>query len=342
MRTAQLPTVRQRASATTHAAVASAPRHLRRALAPLLLATGLAAAPAAQASCGSAFCLVNTDFAVQGAWLDHGWRADLRYELVQQNRLQRGSRTIAPADLDDPSEVEQRTRTQRVIASLDYGFNANWGLSLQLPFLDRVHEHLADGEPVDWHFRQMGDARVTGRWQSDLLGDTAGAGSVGLVAGFKLPTGRTDVRNADQTPAERALQPGTGTTDLVLGGYWRGLLPASDLSWFAQVQTESALAAHDGFRPGNKLGLDLGLRFEGATVAPMLQLNWQLRARDSGAEAEPDNSGGRTLALSPGLSAPVAAGTQVYAFAQIPVHSRVNGVQLSPRWALSTGISQRF
>jgi len=300
------------------------------------------AAPAAHASCGSAFCLVNTDFAVQGAWLDHGWRGDLRYELVQQNRLMRGSSTIKPADLEDTSEVEQRTRTQRVTASLDYGFNANWGLSLQLPFIDRVHEHLADGEPENWHFRKLGDARVTGRWQSALLGDTASAGSLGLIAGLKLPTGSSTVRNSDDALAERALQPGTGTTDLIVGGYWRGLLPQSDMSWFAQAQLEQALNRHDEFKPGHKLGLDLGLRADLGVVAPMLQLNFQQRARDAGAAAEPENSGGRTLALSPGLSAALAPGLQGYGFVQIPVVSHVNGVQLAPRWALSLGLSQRF
>ncbi|WP_085317490.1 hypothetical protein [Derxia lacustris] len=316
--------------------------NLRHSLAASLALAGLLAVPVAQASCGSAFCLVNTDFAVQGAWLDHGWRGDLRYELVQQNRLQRGASTIAPSDLEDSSEVEQRTRTQRVTASLDYGFDAHWGLSLQLPFIDRVHDHLADGAPVNWHFRKPGDARVTGRWQSALLGDTASAGSLGLIAGVKLPTGSTDVRNGDNTPAERALQPGTGTTDLILGGYWRGLLPQTGLSWFAQAQLEQALNRHDEFKPGHKLGLDLGLRADLGAVAPMVQLNWQQRARDAGAAAEPDNSGGRTLALSPGLSAPLAPGLQGYGFVQIPVASNVNGVQLAPRWALSLGLSQRF
>ena len=56
------------------------------AIAALLFATG------AQASCGSAFCLINTNWDTHGAWSQPGWRLDLRYEEIHQNRLQEGRR----------------------------------------------------------------------------------------------------------------------------------------------------------------------------------------------------------------------------------------------------------
>ena len=42
----------------------------------------------------------------------------------------------------------------------------------------------------------------------------------GLSFGLKLPTGEFDVRNAMGALAERSLQPGTGTTDLLLGAFY--------------------------------------------------------------------------------------------------------------------------
>jgi hypothetical protein len=50
----------------------------------LAASTGLAAlTPSlAQAACGSAFCAVNTDWNVQGVYIEPGARAELRYEYL--------------------------------------------------------------------------------------------------------------------------------------------------------------------------------------------------------------------------------------------------------------------
>ena len=49
--------------------------------------------------------------------------------------------------------------------------------------------------------------------------------------GLKLPTGKYDVTNDEGEQAERTLQPGTGTTDLLLGYYWNSGAPLLGLSW---------------------------------------------------------------------------------------------------------------
>ena len=43
--------------------------------------------------------------------------------------------------------------------------------------------------------------------------------TVGVLFGLKLPTGKTTCECAGR-PAERTLQPGSGTTDALLGGYF--------------------------------------------------------------------------------------------------------------------------
>ena len=60
-----------------------------------LLLCGLLALPLpAAASCGAAFCSVNTSWDVQGAWQEPGARFDLRYEYVNQDRPMSGSRRV--------------------------------------------------------------------------------------------------------------------------------------------------------------------------------------------------------------------------------------------------------
>ena len=64
--------------------------------------------------------------------------------------------------------------------------------------------------------------------------------------------------------------------------------------------------------------------------------------REHGDEADTPNSGSTIVYLSPGLTAEVASRTSAFAFVQLPVYQRVNGLQLEPRWVLSTGIRWRW
>ena len=62
----------------------------------------------------------------------------------------------------------------------------------------------------------------------------------------------------------------------------------------------SAAQQHDEYKPGNRLTLDLGVRYErGDRVALMLQLNALFKARDSGAEAEPRGQRRQVLVPQP-------------------------------------------
>jgi len=78
------------------------------------------------------------------------------------------------------------------------------------------------------------------------------------------------------------------------------------------------------------------------SLALLGQLNALWRARDSGANAEPEDSGGRSLFISPGISYTVSESVQLYAFAQLPLYRYVNGTQLAVNWAAVGGVTFRF
>lgn len=313
----------------------------------LALAILGAAATDAAASCGSAFCLVNTNWSVQGVWNEPGWRFDLRYEYIDQDKLRSGTERVAigqiPAHHD---EVE--TVNRNWFATLDYGLTPDWGVSVIVPYVDRVHDHIHNhhGEaiPEHWSFRELGDVRVQGRWQTVLDATSMERASfAGATFGLKLPTGRTDVANGEGDVAERSLQPGTGTTDLLLGAYYRQAIPATQSSWFVQWQGQFASNRHDDFRPGNQIGLDAGYRYDATDkLGLMLQANYRYKARDSGAQAEPEDSGGQFLTVSPGLSYAITPTMQVYGYVQVPLWQRVNGVQLTSDWSATAGFSVQF
>ncbi|HEV8094887.1 MAG TPA: hypothetical protein VGP71_04105 [Burkholderiales bacterium] len=308
----------------------------------------LLAAPGALATCGSAFCTINTNWDAHGAWAEPGWRLDLRYERITQDQPQAGSDRISVGQLPRHHD-EVFTKNRNWLATFDYTFNVDWAVSLALPYVDRSHFHIHNhhGQPLpeSWDFSDAGDARVLGRYRLATFEDrdTPKLGTVGLSFGLKLPTGRTDVRNASGDLAERSLQPGTGTTDALLGAYYAQLLPMKDLSWFVQATAQVPVNSNDGFKPGRRLSIDAGLRYDAMeSLSLMLQVNGLFRSRDSGVNAEPDDSGGTSWFLSPGFSVAITKDARLYAFHQIPIHQHVNGVQLTARSASLLGLSLRF
>ena len=319
-------------------------RHIRKGA----LAIGLALSAAdAGASCGAAFCLVNTDWSVQGAWTEPGVRGDLRYESIDQDQPRRGTHNVAVGEIPAHHD-EVETRNRNLVGTLDWSFAPQWGVSLTIPYVDRFHEHIHNhqGEKIveQWDFRELGDVRAVGRYEfMRSLEDPAKPSVAGLTFGVKLPTGKHDVKNGDGEEAERSLQPGTGTTDVVLGVYWQKALALEDLSWFAQAQGVVPMSSKDGFKPGSQLRVDAGMRqgvlHDGAV---MLQLNYVAKGRDSGENAEPEDSGQRVLFASPGVSWNLGRNAQVYAFAQLPLYQYVNGVQLTARYSFVAGVSSRF
>lgn len=324
------------------------PLFLRR-CALLAAATLSVAMPAqAPASCGSAFCSINTSWDVQGGWSEPGARLDLRYEAITQDRPRSGSDAIAFGQVRRHHD-EVSTRNRNWLATFDYAFNADWGLSVSAPLVDRrhvhIHNHQGEQLPEAWDFRAAGDVRVLGRYRlaSSESRDPPGAGATGLNVGLKLPTGRIDVRNGEGELAERSLQPGTGTTDALLGAYTAYGLPLHNLSWFAQGMLQLPLNARAGYRPGRRLGIDTGLRYDlGEQWSLMLQLNALIRGRDRGVEAEPLDTGGSSLWIGPGASYAATSDVRIYGFLQLPLAQHVNGVQITARKAAVIGMSARF
>jgi hypothetical protein len=301
----------------------------------------------ASASCGAAFCLVNTDWSAQGVWREPGVLFDLRYESIDLDQPRNGTRNVNVGEIPRHHD-EVETKNQNWVAALDWNLAPAWGVSLTLPYVDREHVHLHHhrGEVLieRWDFRGLGDMRVLGRYEfAASVADPAAPRSMGVTFGVKLPTGKYDVANAEGALAERSLQPGTGTTDFLLGAYWHGAAPLADLSWFARAQAVLPMNERAGYKPGNQLSIDGGLRYAVARdVGLMLQMNYLAKGRDSGAEAEPDDSGQRVLFVSPGVSWNIGKSAQLYAFVQVPVYQSVNGVQLTAEWSAMAGMSWRF
>jgi hypothetical protein len=318
----------------------------RTALTALTAVAALTQSPLAHASCGSAFCSLTTDFGADAVGLTEGGRLDLRYENINQTQPRAGSRKVSVGEIPAHHD-EVSTKNQNFIATYSRSYANGWGFSIAAPLVDRqhfhIHNHHGEQLPERWNFTELGDVRVTGRYQRSVSGFGESNGTAGAIFGLKLPTGRFNVANSDGDVAERSLQPGSGTTDAIIGGFINQPMAASSSSWFAQAQFQHPLNTRDGFGPGHMFTADVGYaKVLSDKLSGIVQLNAVVKGRDQGTNAEPADSGGRFLYVSPGLSYDVSPTVRAYAFFQQPLHQHVNGVQLTANHSFVVGVSTRF
>lgn len=278
----------------------------------------------AWASCGASFCSLAQPVPEQ-----QGYLLDLRHEYIELQQPRAGSQAVDVGEIHRHHD-EQRTLNRNTLLNLDYR-QSDWGLSFSLPWLQREHQHIHNH-----HRQQLHDA-----WDLSGLGDLkALVVQDELLFGLKLPTGSTERHNSNGDKAEPGLQPGTGSTDLILG-------LQSAVNWgqtrsFFRFSWQNPLNERHQFQVGSQLKLDLGTSYRYQDWNWQLQLNAERKGRDGGERAEAADSGGKALWLSPGLGLKLTEATEAYLFWQLPLYQYRNGVQLTADDAWGAGIRQSF
>ncbi|MBS0584045.1 MAG: hypothetical protein JSS42_13180 [Proteobacteria bacterium] len=296
-------------------------------------------------ACSACGCTLSSDWGSQGLVTSKGWRFDARFDFFDQDQLREGTSSVARAGLAIPNarEVQQYTTNRNYTFALDYSPGKDWGVSVALPWFNRSHGTIVAGDEAvsTSHDQGIGDLRVLARYSGfDAQRAT------GIEFGLKLPTG-TFASKFETGPQEgetidRGLQLGTGTTDLLLGAYHFGAFNA-DWGYFGQALLQLPLNSREDFKSGAGLNLNAGLRYTASeTFVPQLQVNARIEKRERGANADVDNSGATLIYLSPGVTWNFSHRFSAYAFAQMPLHQRVNGLQIETRWSGSVGLHYIF
>ncbi|HXB97641.1 MAG TPA: hypothetical protein VNZ54_06275 [bacterium] len=274
-------------------------------------------------------------------------RLTLQYSFMDQDENQSGSALAGPAYNPD-----KRIQTSFYTVNVGHQFNHLWGVEVAVPYWQRgfvtdtagapgVTDGQAGANP-DVQSAQvdaLSDVRVTGMYLG--LSDDM---SIGLTFGLKLPTGPYTANAL----LDRDTEPGTGTTDLLLGAFDRGRL-GPDWGWYAQTLLDAPLYARDGYEPGNNLDLAAGFHFDGLSrgtgLTPLLQANVTIRGQDSGGGDSATgnaNSGYENFYLTPGLQEAVGGSVQLTEMVYLPVSRNVNGDQLVAPWMANATVSYLF
>jgi hypothetical protein len=314
-------------------------------------------APSSSLACASCGCTLSSDW---GDTQQQGFKLDLRYDFIDQSQLRTGTTTISPEAASKlvngggSQEVEVRTRNTYLTAGLDYQINDSWSIAALLPYIMRDHSTLGTasdgvtggpgGGQYDSSTSNFGDAKILARY----LGLTP-QHNLSFLFGFKLPTGShtlvgtsTDPSSPGPVPIDRGLQPGSGTTDAIVGLTYTEALN-KNWDYFTEVLAQTALTISDQYRPGDGYNFNFGFRYMGYDFwKPQAQLNARYVERDSGAAADQFSTGGTLLYFSPGAFFPVGGGVELYAFFQVPLYQNLQGVQLAPLFTASLGARYVF
>ncbi|HEY2177946.1 MAG TPA: hypothetical protein VGH15_05135 [Caulobacteraceae bacterium] len=258
----------------------------------------------------------------------------LEYDFLGQTRNWSDASRAPAADNPD-----KRIMTNLVTLGGQYMTKSGLGVMVQVPIMDRTFDTTSDaGAPERFHHTGMGDVRLTGVY-SGFSPDK----STGITFGLKLPTGGFHHAGFD-----RDVDIGSGTTDLILGAYHLSSIgKEARWSWFTQGNWDHALGSREGYRPGGEADAAAGVAWSASqptakvSITPMLQLIGSVRARDSGPEADPLNSGYERLLIAPAVEFKTAA-WKLYGDVELPLYQRVNGNQLIAPLLFKVILSRSF
>ena len=217
-------------------------------------------------------------------------------------------------------------------------FNSSWGAQLELPIDNRTFNNAGNAASLNW--TSLGDIRLKG-YYTGFSKDLAG----GLTFGLKLPTGSYNHTEA-MGDIDRDTQIGSGSTDLLLGGFYRGRFGNSYWNWYAQAEVDAPVSKQGDYRPGIEMDAAGGIYYDRLSlgrvrITPLAQIIGSWRGRDNGVEADPDNSGYQRILLSPGIEFHLHP-VKLYADVEVPVYQSMTGNQLVAPVLFKVSLSYMF
>ena len=166
---------------------------------------------------------------------DHGGRVFVEWWHSNQN----SNFGSAPQRLLPALNLDKQIMTDWYSAGFQYMFSREWGVMARLPYANR------DFTTQDPNTLMLNTFKATDWGDLEIMGMYTGFSkdlSTGVMFGLKLPTGNYTAQGFD-----RDTTIGTGSTDLILGAFHRGLI-TGDNAWQYFSASAGAAAVRLSFR----------------------------------------------------------------------------------------------
>jgi len=324
---------------------------VKRAALTVLFAAGLfIASPTISFACD--FCLLSQGISPLETLSGSGIRVNHRYAL--SNKVYDGTERITV----NPEAKEEFRTTE---------FTGFYGITESLTLIGTVplrktsmdgHMHVhADGEAevhsdMKGNVSGLGDITALGRYSFFKRHTLDTTTIVAGLAGIKFATGKTDRKTDDGEFLDAHLQPGTGSTDYLLGLSLSHAMRKLSLSanMLGSITT-TGKAGDSKHKFGNSLNYDVTAKYRvhpsttgtaGPRIFLALGVNGELRDREKEEGVEDKNSGGHTVYVSPGLQIVMAKRWVFEASYHRAVYHNLNGKQLGENYKANGAVTYLF
>lgn len=267
---------------------------------------------------------------------------EISYDLNYLATLKNGS--------DIYTDESRRRITQSVL------LKAGYSLSSWFAF-DALFSYVRQGRSVAYqeatnhsNTSGIGDAVFITKF---ILSRYAESGTeIQLGAGPKIPFGRSDMADERGILYNADLQPGSGSWDLITWGYFLKQInkrPTTVLS--ARVigrinGSNQEYLGSQNYHFGNSIQLYLGAGDQFLVGNKIISTSVSVRFRKTLADGingiELDNTGGQWINIIPSIGWRIGQRSQIQFIPEIPVISKVEGIQLTPTFRMQVGIYHNF
>ncbi|MCK4745788.1 MAG: hypothetical protein KAT15_02080 [Bacteroidales bacterium] len=267
---------------------------------------------------------------------------DLSYDLNYLTTLKNGSELY--------TDESRRRITQSLLLKTGYSINSRLAVDALLSFVNQGRRITYFEEVNQIQTNGIGDAVVIVKY---VFSKSSESGiEIQLGAGPKIPLGRSDLTDDRGITLNADLQPGSSSWDLITWGYFAKQLkqrPSAAVSGRIVGRMNGANPNYLGsqsYKFGNSFQLYLGMgdqvNFRNAIFSTSLSLRFRKAFSDRINGLKLDNTGGQWINIIPSFGWHISQNTIIHILPEIPVYSKVEGIQLTPTFRLQAGIYHTF
>jgi hypothetical protein len=270
------------------------------------------------------------------------FQMDLSYDLNYLSTLKNG------ADLY-PDENRERI-TQSFLLKAGYSITNMLAVDALFSYVSQTRNITYQEVVNSVHTRGIGDAVVITKLILSSLSETGT--EIQLGAGPKIPLGKSDMKDSRGITLNADLQPGSGSWDLITWGFYMRQLnvrPTTTISARIVGRINGSNREYLGtqtYRFGNSFQLYGGIGDQFMVGTKVITASFSVRYRNARADeingVVLDNTGGQWINIIPALGWSIGENSLIQLAPEIPVLSRVNGIQLTPTFRLQAGIYHTF